>query len=349
MVRRVLTVVLLASAVAGAADFKGRARLWLGPGIDTNAKREFVSRDVKTAPDSFLYGLGQLEGVLTFAERFRVVGAYDVGGRKFLVFPSEDTLVQSAQLEASVTFMRYFAFGVSGRARDRRGAERDYTDLQGGAVLEFFPSPAVEVRGWINAHRFLFYNRFAYSFWGPDGGLNARYRFDRRHSLAAFGSFNPRTYNANARARPGPEGTEEDTGVPRADVVFGGGLTYSYRGPFHFTFGYSYFDQSSNSFGETVKRHRLGATGGFMLPWDLTLLATLTWQPSIFPDGVYLNPDLTVVEDDENVSSLTLKLVKPLTAWLELDVRYAGYLGLYPQNEFLYLRHVISVGLAASY
>lgn len=349
MVRRVLTLVLLSSVVAGAADFKGRARLWVGSGVDTNAKREFVSRDVRPASDFFLFGLGQLDGVLTFAERFRVLGAYDVAGRKFLGFPSEDTIVQSAQLEGSVTFLQRFAFGVTGRARDRRGAERDYTDLQGGALLDFFPDPAVDVRVTLSAHRFLFYNRFAYSWWGPDGALSARYRFDRRHSLSAFGSFNPRTYNANARTRPGPEGTDTDTGVPRTDAVFGAGLSYAYRGPFHFSFGYSYFDQTSNSFGESVKRHRLSATGGFMLPWKLTLLASLTWQPSLFPDGVYLNPDLTVVEDDENVSSATLKLVRPLNTWLELDVRYAGYLGFYPQNDFLYLRHVVSIGLAASY
>jgi hypothetical protein len=49
------------------------------------------------------------------------------------------------------------------------------------------------------------------------------------------------------------------------------------------------------------------------------------------------------------VSSLTLKLVKPLNKWLDLDVRYAGFLGLLPQNDFLYLRHVFSVGLAVNF
>ena len=349
MVRSLFPVVVLLGLTAQAADFQGRARLWLGAGLDTNAKREFVSKDVITAPDGFLFGLGQLEGILRFAERFRVLGSYDIGARKFLLFPTEDTVVQAAQLEGTVSFAKYFAFGLAGRARDRRGAERDYTDLQGGAVLDFLPDPAVDVRVAINAHRFLYYNRFAYSFWGPDGSLSARYRFDRRHALSAFGSFNPRTYNGNARAHPGPEGTEADTFVPRSDAVFGGGLSYAYRGPFHFSFSYSYFDQTSNSYGETVKRHRLSATGGFRLPWEFTVLASITWQPSLFPDGVYLNPDLSIVEEDENVSSVTLKVVRPLTKWLDLDLRYAGYLGFYPQNAFLYLRHVVSLGLAANF
>jgi len=348
VVRRVLTVVLL-SALTARAEFQGHGRLWLGPGVDTNAKREFVSMGVGTAPDGFLFALGQLEGLARFGERLRLLGSYDVGARKFLTQPTEDTIVQAAQLEATVAFAQYFAIGVAGRVRDRRGAQRDYTDLQGGAVLDFLPDAAVDVRVQLNAHRFLFYNRFAYSFWGPDGSLSARYRFDRRHSLSAFGSFNPRTYNATARDRPGPDGTDADLGIVRSDAVFGGGLTYSYRGPFHFSFSYSYFDQTSNSFGETVKRHRLSATGGFRLPWKLTVLASITWQPSLFPDGVYLNPDLTIVEDDENVSSVTLKVVRPLTSWLDVDLRYAGYLGFYPQNDFLYLRNVVSVGLAANF
>lgn len=347
--RAALTLSVLLSFTAGAADFRGRARLWLGPGFDSNARREFVSSGVATQPDGFLFGLGQLEGVLTFAERFRVVGAYDVAGRKFITLPTEDTVVQSAQLEGTVSFARFFAFGVAGHLRDRRGAARDYTDLQGGAVLDFFPDAKVELRAAINAHRFLFYNRFAYSFWGPDGWLSARYRFDRRHSISIVGGFNPRTYNSDARARPGPEGTEPPPPVVRQDNVFNASVSYSFRGPFHFSFSYGYYDQTSNSFGETIRRHRLSATGGVMLPWKITAIASITWQPSLFPDGVYLAPDLTVVEDDETVSSATLKLVRPINKWLDVDVRYAGYLGIFPDNAFLYLRHVVSVGVSASF
>lgn len=350
MVRHALTFIcLLTTTSASAADFQGRARLWLGPAIDSNAPRDFVSMNVGTQPDLFLFGLGTLEGVLRLGERVRLVGSYDVSGRKFVRLPHEDTVVQAAQLEGTVSFAQFFAFGLSGRARDRRGAERDYTDLQGGAVLDFLPDPAVDVRLQVNAHRFLFYNRFEYSFWGPDGTLSARYRFNRRHSLSAFGAYNPRTYNGLARARPGPEGSEPPPEMVRQDTVFGGGVGYSFRGPFHFSFSYSYADQTSNSYGESVKRHRLNATAGVRLPWQLTLLTSLTWQPAVFPEGVYLSPDLTVLEEDENVSSLTLKLVRPLNRWLDLDVRYAGFLGFLPQNEFVYVRHVISVGLAVNF
>lgn len=350
VVRRSLTLLLLlTTATAEAAEFVGHARLWAGTALDTNARRDFVSREVGTQPDLFLFGLGQLDGLLRVGEDLRISGSYDVSGRKFLFLPTEDTIVQAAQLEATYSFARYFAIGLSGRARDRRGAERDYTDLVGGAVVDFFPDPSVDVRAQINAHRFLFYNRFAYSFWGPDGTLSMRYRFNRKHSISAFGSYNPRTYNGIARARPGPEGSEPPPEMPRSDTVFGGGLSYSFRGPLHFTFSYSYFDQSSNSFGESVQRHRLNATAGFRLPWSMMLLTSLTWQPAVFPEGVYLSPDLTVLEEDENVSSLTVKLVKPLGRYFDLDIRYAGFLGFLPENDFIYLRHVISVGVAVNF
>lgn len=347
MLRGAFIAVLLAGSVAHAVDFKGRARLWVGPGIDTNAKREFVSSGVVTETDGLLFGLLQLDGQLQFLERVRVAGSYEIGARKFFTLATEDTVVQAAHLEGTVTFLDMFAFGVIGRARDRRGALRDYTDLQGGAVLDFFPSNTVDVRATLMAHRFLYYNRFDYSFWGPDGNLTARYRFDRRHSISAFGGYNARTYNARQRIRA-TEGGPTETELPRSDSVFNAGVSYSFRGPFHFTLGYSFYAQDSNSVGESVSRHRVSATGGFVLPWKLNLLATISWQPSIYPDGQFLNPDLTIV-DDENVSSLTIKLVRPLTQWFDLDLRYAGYLGFYPQNNFLYLRHVVSVGLAFSF
>lgn len=342
-----LVAVLLAPA-ARAADVQVHGRVWTGPGFDSNARRDFVSQGVGTQPDAFVFALGQLDAMAIFLERVRVAGAYDIAARKFFVLPTEDTVVQAAQLESTVALGRYLALGLAGRARDRRGAERDYTDLVGGAVLDFFPDPALDVRVNVSAHRFLFYNRFAYSFWGPDSFISARYRFNRRHSVAASWSFNPRTYNANATPYPGPEGTEDPV-VRRQDSVLGAGLTYTYRGPFHASLGYAYVDQTSNSYGETIRRHRITATGGVRLPWKVTAMVSATLQLSSFPDGVYLSPDLTVVEDEENASNATLKLVRPVTKWLDVDLRYALYVNVLPGNDFLYLRHVASLGLAASF
>lgn len=349
MPSRVIALLLLLAAVpAGAVDARGGGRVWTGLGFDSNARRDYTSPGVPTQPDGFLFGLGQLQGRLGLGDRFRLSGAYDVAGRKFLLLPSEDTLVQDASLECTVAVARVLNLGVQGHARDRRGAERDYTDLTAGLLLDFLPTDELDVRLTFGAHRFIYWPRFTYSFFGPEGQLSVQYRFTRRHGLQVFGSFIPRTYNANARPLP-VEGEPEPPVVVRHDSTFSAGASYSYRGPFHLRAGYAYYDQTSNSYGETIRRHRLSFAGGIQLPLKLTLLASLIAQFSSFPQGVYLSPDLTVVEDDESASSLTVKLVRPVSKYLELDVRYAGYLNFMPQNDFRYVRHVVSVGLAVSF
>lgn len=349
MPSRVVALLLLFAAVpAGAVDLRGGGRVWAGLGFDSNARRDYTSPGVPTQPDGFVFGLGHLQGALGFGERYRLLGSYDIAGRKFLLLPSEDTVVQDASLEFDVAVASVLNVGLLGRARDRRGAERDYTDLTGGALIEFLPTANLDVRVTFGAHRFIYWQRFAYSYSGPEGVLSARYRFTRRHSLSVFGSFIPRTYNSNARSPPPVEGEPDPPVVVRHDSYFTAGLTYSYRGPFHLSAGYAYYDQTSNSYGETIRRHRLSLTAGFQLPLQLTLLSSLTAQFSSFPQGVYLSPDLTVVEDDENASSLTVKLVRPVSKYFEIDVRYAGYLNFLPQNDFRYLRHVVSAGLSVA-
>lgn len=344
-------LVCLVPGWASAIELKGGSRLWLGPGLDTNARRDFVTSASSPQLDGFLYGLGTLQGSIE-GERFRLSAVYDVAARKFFSLPTEDTIVNSVIGEFSYGVSKNFTLGLFGTARDRRGAERDYTSLQGQGVVDFHPTGNVDVRLKFGATRFLFWPRFAYSFSGPVGDLSARYRFDRRHSLSLFGNFNARTYNANVNPRPDDEAPLPP--VRRFDPFFTVGVGYTYRGPFHFTIGYTYLDQTSNSYGETLRRHRLSATAGFRLPAQFTLLATGALQLSTFPDGIFLSPDLQVVEDDENSSTLTLKVVRPVSAHVELDLRYALYFNLLPQRStstepLLYVRHVLSLGVTVTF
>lgn len=348
--RALVVLAVLMPSWAGAVDLRGASRLWVGPGFDTNARRDFVTSNAGPAPDGFLFALGTVDGIIE-GERFRLSATYDVAARKFFLLPSEDTIVNSVTGEFLFGLAQVFNVGLFGNARDRRGADRDYTSLVGQAFIDFLPTPAIDVRLKVGATRFLFWPRFAYSYSGPTGDLSARYRFDRRHSVSLFGSFNPRTYNGNVNPRP----EEAETPVLRRfDPFFVVGAGYSYRGPFHFTVGYSYMDQTSNSYGETLRRHRLSATAGFRLPAKFTLLTTGALQLTSFPDGIFLSPDLQVVEDDENSSSLTLKLVRPVHEHVDLDVRYALYVNVLPQRvsgreQLLYVRNVFSIGVTISF
>ena len=341
MLRALLPLTLLLSVQSLAADLSGHARLWVGPGFDSNATRDFVSTGQTTWPDGFLYGVGSVDGTALF-ERVSLFGAYDIAGRKFITQPLEDTVLQTAELNASVTLTKAISVGVVGRARDRRATDRGYTDLSTAAILDFRPDASLQASVEVGAERFLFNPRFSYSYSGPTATARVKYRMDRKHSLWVNGSYMPRKYNGTTNDNPN---LDDEVSILRRDSVVSAGLGYSFRGPFQLSASYGFFEQSSNSYGESQRRHRLQVNAGIRLPWSLMLFASGALQLSQFPDAIYLSPDLQVIEDEENSSFVTLKLVRPLDAHVDLDVRYALYVNVLPQAAFLYLRQVASVGI----
>lgn len=286
--------------------------------------------------------LGSAEGRYR-GPSFQASGGYDLGLREFLRLPSENVVIQSANADASVAVGRSLGLGLDARAKDRRGGERDYSDLFAEAFLEFVPDSAVELKVRGGAHRFLYWDQIAYSFAAPEVGAYARYRFDKHHSAFAFGDLGLRRYQSMTRASPA--NIAPPPAVRRDDRLLSGGAGYSFRGPFTLTLSYSYTEQSSNSFGETVLRHRLAATGGTRLPWRLTLLAQAVWQPASYPDGVNLSDELNITEDEDNYSSVSAKLLRPLSEHVDVEVRYSYAWGALQKNGLSYSRHLAWLGL----
>lgn len=342
-----LCLTCLGAAPAGAVDFRWQGRGWAGAGLDSNAPRDFVAPGTATLADGVLSGLASLEGVL-LGDGFRVVGAYDGGVRKFVYLGTEDTLVQNAQVEGLYGLSRQWNVGAAGHLRDRRGADRDYSDLSAELLAEFIPDGAFSLRLSVGAHRFLFRSRFEASWSGAEGTLSGRYRFNRRHSLTFFGTFSPHAYNGLAHPNP-DDATPPDPAPQRTDSFLVAGLSYTWKGPVVVTASYSYLDQASSSFGESWRRHRLSATVGAHLPWDFTLLGQAALMLARYPDGVYLSSDIQVAEDDENSSSVTLKLVHPLSERVDLEFKYALYVNRLPRNDYLYARQVFLTGLSVSF
>ncbi len=353
--RRALCILLtLAAAATHAADFSGDARVWAGTGIDTNPRRDFTSTNIGSPVDGFAGALVSLSGSID-TERVRLYGSYDFAGRKFLLYPSEDTLIQSALVDGSVALAQYFNVGITGRVRDRRGAQREYSDLIGEAYVEFLPDAHIDLKLRGGAHRFLYWNLFGSSFWGPTFGASIVYRFNKRHSAFLLGDYEPHTHNANACVRVDTGDPDEvacqvePTPPRRSDAVISFGAGYTYRGPIHLTTSYAYVDSSSNSFAETYRRHRFSATLGLRLPLDFTLLLSGAVQFANYPEGLRLvnqqpgAPDLKVPEDDENANMASLKLVHPLGKHFDIDFKYAVYFN--KLGNFTYLRMVGSIGV----
>jgi len=343
--RLLSTLVVLVVAIAGgarAADVEGALRVTGRLMLDGNAPRDVTRGPIATDTSDAVFSLlASGEGRYT-ADRWQLVGRYDGGVRKYLLFTTEDVLVQAAALEGSLALGSSLGVGVEGRAKDRRGGGRAYSDLAASGFVEYVPDARLALRLRVGAHRFLYRPNFAASFGSPEVGVLARYRLDRRHAFFASGEYGSRRYNDSVRPPPGVE-------VPwtgrRVDGALTANVGYTYKGPLALGLTYTYQELSSNSFGETVQRHRLSGSAGVRLPWKLTLLAQGSLGLTHYPDGVFFSNDITLLEDDEAQNSLALKLARPLNAHLDLELTYALYGNQLERNELSYFRQVGALGL----
>jgi hypothetical protein len=337
--------VVLLLALAGrahAADVKGALRATGRMMLDGNAPRDVTSVGVtRDATDLVFSLLASGEGRYT-ADRWQLVGRYDGGVRKYLLFTSEDVLVQAAALEGSLALGESLGLGVEGRAKDRRGGGRAYSDLAATAFVEYAPDARLSLRVRAGAHRFLYRQDFSASFGGPEVGLLARYRIDRRHALFVSGEYGTRRYSSSRR--PPPEVDVPWTGR-REDGSLLASVGYTYKGPLTLGVTYSFQENSSNSFGESLQRHRLSANAGMRLPAKLMLLAQGSLGLNRYPDRVYFSPEIILLEDDEAQNSLSLKLVRPLGEHLDVELSYALYNTRMPRNDLAYFRQVAGVGV----
>ncbi|HEX8441536.1 hypothetical protein [Archangium sp.] len=337
-----LVVLLVLAGRAHAADLKGALRATGRMMLDGNAPRDVTSSGMtRDATDLVFSLLASGEGRYT-ADRWQLVGRYDGGVRKYLLFASEDVLVQAAALEGSLALGESLGVGVEGRAKDRRGGGRAYSDLAASAFVEYAPDARLSLRLRAGAHRFLYRQDFSASFGGPEVGLLARYRIDRRHAVSVSGEYGTRRYAISRR--PPPEVDVPWTGR-REDGSLLASVGYSYKGPLALGVTYSFQENSSNSFGESVQRHRLSANAGVRLPAKLMLLAQGSLGLNRYPDRVYFSPDIILLEDDEAQNSLSLKLVRPLGEHVDVELSYALYNTRMPRNDLSYFRQVAGVGL----
>jgi len=329
------------SSIEARAELQGNARLSGSVGVDSNARRDFQQVGAQVDGVLSAVGSGQARWLLPWS---LLSGSYDLGVRKFLTLSAEDFLVQSATLGASIPIVKLFDVGVEGWGKDRRGGPRGYTDLVGAGFLELAPTSALTIRVRGAFHRFIYHPFFPYSFSAGEGSGRLQYRIDRYHSLSLFGDLSFRSYNAIADSDP--NGPPPERPVQRSDRVTIGGLSYRYGGPVLVSVGYTYGDFSSNSFGQTAHRHRLAASAGVRLPWKWTLLAEGVLQFTNYPDKIFAAPQILLI-DDENLNSISLKLARPLSSDLDLELQYAFYHASLPGPDatYRYVRMVGGIGM----
>jgi hypothetical protein len=178
----------------------------------------------------------------------------------------------------------------------------------------------------------------------------------RSLELAAYAGFEARAYDSTAAANACPEDAmPEDprvcpagTSLPRRDRYHRLGIELTWIGAVVAAAGYQLSVTDSNSFGQSLVRHRFLLSATRELPGRIygTFLATLQFDQYL--DGLIVQEDLQnqtfTTLDDENRSSLQLRLARPLTKTWSLESRTAIWRDLDGNSESTFRRAIVYLG-----
>jgi len=189
--------------------------------------------------------------------------------------------------------------------------------------------------------------RFDDTLWEPSGGA-------RSLVLAAYVGFEARSYESSALANACmPDAEPRDTcsagtSLQRRDRSTRLGADLTYAGRVVAGAGYQLTVIDSNSYGQALVRHKATLSATAPLPWGMFATGLATLQLDQYPDGLVIKTDNQQREftslDDENRSSLQLRLGKPVTDAWSLEARAAIWRNLGGDTETSFRRASIYAG-----
>jgi hypothetical protein len=189
--------------------------------------------------------------------------------------------------------------------------------------------------------------RLDLNLWEPSGGA-------RSLELAVVLGFEARIYDSLARASACPDDAPPSptcfapTSLLRRDRYQRAGVELTYTGSFIGTLGYQLTVIDSNSYGQSLVRHRGTLSATTELPKKLigTVLATL--QIDRYLDGLVVQKDLQHQEytnlDDANRSSLQIRLARRISETFSLEGRVAVWRDLGGTLDTEYRRELVYFG-----
>ncbi|MDX2093961.1 MAG: hypothetical protein SFX73_39370 [Kofleriaceae bacterium] len=189
--------------------------------------------------------------------------------------------------------------------------------------------------------------RLDYTLWEPSGGT-------RSLELATYAAFEARSYDATALSSacmPDADPSDEcsaGTSLQRRDRSTRIGAEVTYSGRIVAGAGYQLTVIDSNSYGQSLVRHKATLSATTSLPKGIFATGLATLQIDQYPDGLVIKTDNQRSEftniDDENRSSLQLRLGKPLSEAWSLEARAAIWRNLGPDAETSFRRASIYAG-----
>lgn len=176
----------------------------------------------------------------------------------------------------------------------------------------------------------------------------------RSLELSALFGFEARAYDSFANANACPEGAPPDkecytgTSLRRSDRFQRGGVELTWTGGFIAAASYLLSVTDSNSYGQSIVRHRVTLSATRDLPWRLYGTALATLQIDHYPDGQPVERDLVTQTfttlDDENRSSLQVRLARRVTAAWAIEGRGAIWRNLGGELDLEFRRALLYVG-----
>lgn len=189
--------------------------------------------------------------------------------------------------------------------------------------------------------------RLDLALWAPSGGT-------RSVELAAMIGFEARAYNSTALANACPPGAAPSdscfagTSRARHDRSERAAVELTYTGRVVAQLGYQVTLIDSNSFGQSLLRHRTTVSATRGLPLGLYGTAFAILQIDQYLDGLVVKTDLQHSEftslEDENRSSLQLRLGKPLSSTWSVEARGAIWRDLGGTMETSFRRASLYLG-----
>jgi hypothetical protein len=238
---------------------------------------------------------------------------------------------------------------------------RTFRNLGGDALLLIRPSDERKLTLALGGRDFVYKPDRQFDWTGPVASA----RLDlvlwqaagqtKTFELAGTAGFEARTYNGNAFADSCAIGEAQaptcfaPTTIVRRDRVQRVGVELTWVGDFVAALGYQVTVVDSNSYGQSLVRHRATLSGTTELFWGIFATGLVTLQIDRYLNGLLVQSDFQHTSftnlEDENRSSIQVRLARPITSTISAEMRGAIWRGIGDSMSDEFGRELLYAGL----
>lgn len=235
-----------------------------------------------------------------------------------------DTLLTQAALGYRHRLADPLGAWVSADMKDRteREPKRDYLSASSGAGLEAY-LPRTTLRAGLGWRYFAFKPSSDSSSSNLEGQSQLKFRIVEGLDLALGYTHAARSFETGRYERANDEVqlVEDELREDRFNSL---SIGLGYRGPVVAEATYRFAMNSSNSYGQGLRRQAAEITVTAPLPWQFFVSGHVELQRTSYDDPVLIDASFLVDEDNRN--AVVLSVVRALGEHFEIEARYSLYL-----------------------